>query len=251
MSSAPMNCLAFRRQLAVDPGSRDPVFLAHRDECAGCAEAYARAQAFEQSLRRALAVPVPEGLAERVLLRQTTDQRVTARRSGPGWLALAAAAAVALSLAAGVVGYRYLARPDIGAMSVAHVPGEANALTLQQPLPMEEVLAAFAHDSITLAGAPQPVVYAVNCEVGDSHAVHMVAQADDGPVVVFFYGDRKESQRSDFEHDGMVGRAVPMGQGTLVLVAARPGSFDDLESAWRGSLVGGAVGAHNAAGGGD
>jgi hypothetical protein len=243
-----MNCLAFRRQLAVDPATRDPAFLAHRQECAGCAEACGRADAFEHSLRRALAVPVPEGLAERILLRQTTEQRVTARRSGPGWLAIAAA--VVLSLAAAIVGYRQFARPDIGVMSVAHVPGEADALTLHALLPVAEVRGAFAHDHVALARAPQPGVYAVNCEVGDSHAVHMVAQRDDGPVTVLYFGDRKESRRSDFQHSGMVGRAVPMAQGTLVLVAQQARSFDALEAAWRESLEGGGAGAHNSAAGG-
>ena len=246
--NAPMNCLAFRRQLSLDPGTRDPTFRAHLSECSGCAEAYGRAEAFEQSMRRALAVPVPEGLAERILLRQTTDQRVASRRSGPGWLALAAA--LALSLAAGVMGYRTLARPDIGEMSVAHVPGEPDALTLHALLPVSEVRAAFAHDQVALAGAPQPVVYAVNCEVGDSHAVHMVVQRDEGPVTVLYFGDRKEARRTDFRHAGMSGRAVPMARGTLVLVAQQTRSFDALEAAWRESLEGDGAGAHNAAAGG-
>jgi hypothetical protein len=242
-----MNCLAFRRQLAVDPATRDPAFRAHREECGACAEASARADGFEQSLRRALSIPVPEGLAEHVLLRQTTDQRVTARRAGPGWLALAAA--VVLSLAAGAVGYHYLAPRDLGEMSVAHLPHEPQALTSRAEIPAERVREAFAHYQVALAEAPQRVNYVQNCRVGTSHAVHMVVQRDEGPVTVMFYADRKEAQRSDFRREGMAGRAVPMAQGTLVLLAAQERSFDALEAAWRESLEGGGAAIHNAAAG--
>jgi hypothetical protein len=243
-----MNCLAFRRQLAVDPGTPHEVFRAHRDACAGCAEAYARAATFEQSLRSALAVPVPEGLAERVLLRQTTDQRVEARKASPGWLALAAA--VVLSLAAGALGYHDLAPRDLGAMSIAHLPHEPQALTARGDVPADQVRQAFARYQVALAAAPQPVSYVHNCPVGANHAVHMVVQRDEGPVTVLYYADRKEPQRSEFRRDGMAGRAVPMAQGTLVLLASQERSFDALEAAWRGSLEGGAGLGHNAAAGG-
>jgi hypothetical protein len=39
----------------------------------------------QQRLEVALAVPVPEGLVERILLRQTTDRRVASRSGGPRW----------------------------------------------------------------------------------------------------------------------------------------------------------------------
>ena len=242
-----MNCLAFRRQLAVDPATRDPAFRAHRDECAACAEACARSQAFEQTLRRALAVPTPEGLAERVLLRQTTDQRVATRRSGPSWLAMAAA--VVLSLGAGAIGYHYLAPRDIGEMSVAHLPHEPQALISRADIPAERVREAFTHYQVALAEAPQHVNYVQNCRVGTSHAVHMVVQREEGPVTVMYYADRQEAHRSDFRREGMMGRAVPMAHGTLVLLASQERSFDALEAAWRESLEGGVASSHNAAAG--
>jgi hypothetical protein len=242
-----MNCLAFRRQLAVDPATRDPAFAAHREACAGCAEAHARAEGFEHSLRRALAVPVPDGLAERVLLRQTTDLRVAGRGAGARWLAVAAA--VVLSLTAGVFGYRYLDQRDLGDMSIAHLPHEPQALTARAQVPADEVRQAFAHYQVALAAAPQPVSYVRNCRVGVNHAVHMVVQRDEGPVTVMYFADRHETGRSDFQREGMMGRAVPMAQGTLVLLAAQQRSFDVLEQAWRGSLEGGVAIARNAAAG--
>ena len=87
-----MNCLEFRRQLAVDPKTRDAVFLQHKQECPRCAEAYARAMLFEASLAEAMAVPVPENLAERILFAQATEQRKQARVNRGRWIQYAAAA---------------------------------------------------------------------------------------------------------------------------------------------------------------
>jgi hypothetical protein len=242
-----MNCLAFRRQLGVDPAIRDPEFRAHREGCAACAEAAGRADGFEASLKRALAVPVPEGLVERILLRQTTDRRVASRNGGPRWLALAAA--VVLSVAAGALGYGYLAGRDLGEISVAHLPHEPQALTSRAEIPAERVRAAFADYKVALAEAPQPVNYVHNCRVGVNHAVHMVVQRAEGPVTVLYYADRKEPGRSDFRREGMMGRSVPMAEGTLVLLASQERSFDAIEQAWRESIEGGRADTRNSAAG--
>ena len=89
-----MNCLDFRRRIGAEPRSRDPELLAHRDACKdGCAAFWQRAQRFEDDIEAAMAVPVPEGLADRILLVQATDERrrqVACRRA---WMAMAASAA--------------------------------------------------------------------------------------------------------------------------------------------------------------
>ena len=69
-----MECLEFRRRLGAEPHSRDPQVLAHRETCASCAAAWEKAQRFDRDLQGALDVPVPEGLAERVLLAQATGE---------------------------------------------------------------------------------------------------------------------------------------------------------------------------------
>jgi hypothetical protein len=231
-----MNCLAFRRQLAVDPGTSDPAFHAHREQCAACAEAVQRADAFEQSLRRSLNVAAPEGLADRILLHQTT-----VLRRGPGWATpkwLALAAGLLLTVGAGVLGYTLLLKRDIGELAVAHLPHEPQALTARAEVAEADVRSAFDKYHVALAAAPQAVNYVQNCRVGANHAVHMVVQRAEGPVTVMFFADRHEPWRKSFKHEGMMGRSVPMAEGTLVLLAANDRSFDALEQAWRGSIEG-------------
>jgi hypothetical protein len=51
-----VNCLAFRRQLLIDPQGLKADLTAHSARCAGCARALQRAMAFETSLKAALLI---------------------------------------------------------------------------------------------------------------------------------------------------------------------------------------------------
>ena len=86
-----MDCLEFRRLIGSEPRLTDPAARAHLESCARCQDAYARAQALEARIAGALAVAVPEGLADRVLLAQLTGERQRrAKGFRYGWIALAA-----------------------------------------------------------------------------------------------------------------------------------------------------------------
>lgn len=237
-----MNCLEFRRALATEPATTRADFLAHRDGCSSCAEAASRSSAFEATLRHALEVPPPDGLADAILLRQTTEQRRDAD-GARGRNLLRLAAVLVLGVGAGLFGWRWLGARDIGTLAIAHLPHEPYALTAHGEVASDKVRAAFVRYGVELAAAPAPVDYVQNCRVGANHAVHMVMQRDGGPVTVMYFADRAERNAERYERGGLMVRAVPIGKGTLVLLAAHDLSFDSIEAAWRESLVGPATAA--------
>ena len=91
-----MNCLEFRRLVLTAPRQITAEQQAHLDGCARCAE-FAKSVAHDEAaIEQAMLVPVPEGLAERVLLRHGIR--------GPNrWATLALAAS--LLVAVGVAFY--------------------------------------------------------------------------------------------------------------------------------------------------
>lgn len=233
-----MNCLEFRRRLAAEPGSTADAFLAHRDACPRCAESWSRAQAFEATLTRALAVPVPEGLADRILLRQTTavrQARADTRRVVFQRLAAAVVLGAGLSLVwrHGIAPAQAL--PDL---AVEHLEHEPYALSARAEVDPAQIEAAFVHLGVRLAARPDAVNYLQNCDLGEHRAVHMVVQRAEGPVTVLFVAVAPERTREVFERDGLKGRAVAMGTGTLVLLASHDAGFDSLEARWRTPLAG-------------
>jgi len=231
-----MNCLEFRRQLGIDPQSAGAEFVRHRHDCARCAEASARAAEFEAALRRALSVEPSPQLAESILLAQATQQQRRHRQLRRGSL-FALAASLVLAIGIGV-GMRVEANP-LSAQAVTHLHGELAALGLTTPLPDDEVRAAFATRGIRLAQAPPAgVVYAACCPMGRHRTVHMVMPASNDPVTVIYVVDERLDARNDFARDGWQGRSVPVGRGTLILLARTGAQFDRLEREWRAALQG-------------
>lgn len=233
-----MDCLEFRRQLGSDPRGLDRAGRDHLEGCAFCADATARAQAFDTRLVGALAVPVPDGLADRILLAQLTGARSRERstRRRFAWIALAAAACVALVV--GIVRVQSsTALPDL---VVAHVMGEErDALNLRTPVPVEEVEKAFSDRNVHLAAAvPVNIAYVHECPIGPYKSVHMVMPENGAPVSVVYVVDHRARASEDFHRDGFAGREVPIAQGTLLLLAQSADRFDALEHMWRGALEG-------------
>jgi len=231
-----MNCVEFRRQLAIDPQMTSADFVQHRAECPRCAEAHARALAFEGDLARALNVAAPAQLAEAILLAQTTAER---RRRTNLRRASMFAVAAALVLGIGVVGMRAEAKP-LSVQAVEHLESEQEVLALTAPIAAAEVAATFAKRGVVLKQVPDGISFVAPCPVGASkhRSVHLVMPTTDGPLTVIYVADQKVSAAADFERDGLRGRSLPLGNGTLILLAKSPTEFDRVEALWRAAISG-------------
>ncbi|MEP7098804.1 MAG: DUF3379 family protein [Dokdonella sp.] len=233
-----MDCLEFRRVLGSEPRVVDSAAREHLRSCSFCADATSRAQAFEARLAKSVAVPIPDGLADRILLAQLTGARAQ-RRSGVrrfGWIALAAAASIALAI--GMV--RYQSAPDVLAnLVIAHIDGaEKAALQLRAPIPATAIERAFADRGVRLASVPADVSYVHECPIGNWRSVHMVMPEQGAAVSVLYVVNHPRRSSNDFRRDGMHGREVPIANGTLVLVAQSAAHFDSIEHIWRDAIEG-------------
>ena len=238
-----MDCLEFRRRLGAEPAGRDADFIAHRDACPACAAAWARAQQFERRLADALAVPPPPRLAERMLLAQATGERLARRKYLQRGLALAASAGGAFVLG------RFLGTHDdtesLRALAVAHLPGEAFALGLRQPIPVSAIEQGFINRGVRLAASPpRDVTYVHDCPVGPYRTVHLVMQRGGLPVTVIYVVGHRNRGHDRFERAGWHGTVVPLRAGTLVAMAANPELLSAAVRDWRLSLDGPAAGGH-------
>ncbi len=233
-----MNCLEFRRLLGINPDSGDAAFIAHRESCARCAAAWREAVAFEARLADALALPAPAGLADRIRLTHATGLRSRQRslRARAGWTALAAAACLALVV--GLMRWHASQEPPLDDMVVHHVMGEPAALVSVTPVAPVLVRSEFQRRGVHLAGSPPPVTYLSDCPLGPWHSVHMAMREGNEPVTVIFVTQHREPEQRNFDHGMWQGREVPIGTGTLVLLAQDNASFNALERSWRDAIEG-------------
>src|SRR5438270_15750 len=87
-----MNCLDFHRAKLADPRRLTDEARLHVQACPECAAFASSVDEGERHLAEALASPVPDGLAERIILRS--------RARAPAWRAWAIAAGILLAVAA-------------------------------------------------------------------------------------------------------------------------------------------------------
>lgn len=193
---------------------------------------------FEARLKRALAVPVPADLEQRILLRQTT----VARREAPRRFPAAWRAAAALALALGGVAF-YLAAPKpaqaLPELAVDHtLHHEPYATARTARIAPSQVRALFARGGVLLGEVPPDVQYVNLCDLGPDLSVHFVSRQPAGTVTLYYVPGRMESMRMDFRQDGFMGRSLPLPRGALVMLAASDADFDRLEATWRAALAG-------------
>ena len=237
-----MNCLEFRRAIGTDPRNLDEAADAHRGQCARCNDALQRALGFERTLGAAFALPVPEGLADRLLLAQLTAIRHEPAR--PRWRAWSLAAALMLSIALGAsFGWHWISlnapMPDL---AVAHLAHEPVALSSRAIVAASDVRAMFTALGAPLRHAPGTVHYLMNCALGRHRVAHMVLQRESGPVTAL-YVPRLHEPRQDFSRAGVRGRELPVADGTLILLAASDREFDAIGAQFLGAFAGGDGGA--------
>jgi hypothetical protein len=193
---------------------------------------------FEAQLRRALEVAVPEGLTERILLRQTTAERHAPRLR---WRAPAWRVAAVLALSVAGLGLFLSSAPTVQALpalAVAHTlhhdePGSASRARMAP----SQVRALFARSGVLLGSVPASVSYVNLCELGRDESMHLVSQEPAGPVTVYFVPGRVESARSESSAEGLQVRSLPLGKGSLVMLAATRNDFDAVEAQWRNALA--------------
>lgn len=228
-----MNCVEFRRHLGADPQSNAVEFVRHRAECPRCADAAGRAGEFDRSLLRALNIEAPAQLADSILLAQATAER---RRRATMRRGAIFAIAASLALAVGMVGMRVEAKP-LSAQAVEHLHEEASKLALTADLPPAEIRDAFTQRGLSLHDVPAGISFVGCCPMGKHRTVHMVMPNAADPVTVIYVVDKRVGQREDFQRDGLQGRSVPLGAGTLILLAKSSSTFDHVEAVWSEALA--------------
>lgn len=205
--------------MLADPERPSRDLQAHLAECSMCAGAIERARKTNQTLRAALELPVSEGLADRLLLAQTTRERFRFRRVG-----FALAATVVLSVTVGIA-WQLGVRPVSEAQAleryvVDHIRHEPEALAATDRVPREAVEALLLEYGLELVGSMDDIVFLRRCPTPEGTGVHLVVRTDQGPVTVIYLPRQDLQQRMAVEGDGLAGYVERFRDGALALVGA-------------------------------
>lgn len=213
----PMNCLDFRRAKLSDPNRLSDTALAHQNNCALCRAFARQIDSNEKRLSQALAVPVPEGLADRIVLGATGRKPVSPYRF---W---ALAATVVASVGIGLTWLNRAPtepRYNFAASAIAHVKHEPESFTTINNADPERLATILANFGADLRAPLGTLRYIKLCPVPEGTGWHIVFETEDGLITLMLIPGHRPRGRNLFEEkEGMSALVRAAGQGYYVIVA--------------------------------
>jgi hypothetical protein len=208
-----MNCLEFRRQKLADPRRLAPQTQAHESGCPACTAFAREVDESERALDRALMVPVPEGLTDRIIFQS--------RRPRPAWRAWALAASVLVAVA---LGFSFRDGPTNGneyaRLAIEHVLMEPESFrTMRNPDP-EAFRAVVQKFGGSVKDIPGKIRYLRLCPFGDSLGWHVVFETPEGLATLFLVPGRKPGAVQAASVDEWSAVVHPTARGYYAIVTA-------------------------------
>ncbi|MBM7073093.1 DUF3379 domain-containing protein [Shewanella sp. 202IG2-18] len=203
-----MDDLEFRRKVFSDPNSQEPDFLQAINDNAGRKDTLNSVKALNDRISDALNVDTPDGMAERLILRQQLKQHHIHKRKTGFTLAMAASVAFVAGIAFTLLRN---APVDLTEHAIAHVYHEDVAMSADQDIGFSDLNKQLV-SLVSMKGAhftqqPGEVHYSSYCDFQGVRSLHMVMQGQDGKVTVFIVPEEKrmqfEKSFSDKKYQGM------------------------------------------------
>lgn len=231
-----MNCLTARRHLSANPQARSEDLLAHLAECEACRTLAARLTRNEALLRDAMAIPVPEQLAERILLRNHIHSRRFTHFSRFAWIksllhnlrnthqggfALAASAVLAVALSWSLLGTN--TPSDWSEVVLAHVISEENGQLKPDALVAPDLATVLKNYGLNLAGQLGSVRYVGYCSLPGGRGVHAVVETPDlGEVTLVLPPVGTHAKADATQRNGYAAQMLNINQASIGIVTQHP-----------------------------
>ena len=218
-----MDCLTFRRLKLAVPQAASAAQLQHERTCAACAAFARQIDAFERDLHDVATVPVPDGLAEQIIL----------SLQKPRWLDrsyLALAATVVLAVVASFTFYLAPDRNEVAEAFAAHVASEPEVLRERGSIEPAKLVAAFSRYGGSLAGPVGEVRHLGLCPILGVMAYHIVVQTEYGPATLILLPQTRASTARPLVREGFAVVVLPLQRGSLGILADTPERASKVES---------------------
>jgi hypothetical protein len=223
-----MNCFESRRLLLAAPRQRTDMQEQHLASCEACARLVGELAGLDRGIIKATRLPVPEGLAERILLAR--------RRSGRPWYAVTAAAAllvVTIATMVLVVTVRERDEPMLAGDAVGplHPAVAAISIVLEQepqllkhartldPAVLQERLKSHG---LALKEQGISVLHVGWCQLAGRECEHLVLATPEGHVSLFLMADERPSARVIVADRRMTALLSPAPSGAYIVIAESP-----------------------------
>jgi len=229
-----MDELEFRRRTIAQPNELDKELLEFANSSPDRQQFLNENKTFDKQLNDALDIPVPDNLAERIILNTSLKEKarkdefeqknsVIDSRFKFDRVYLAFAASFVIAVSAFMFSTEQNLNHAAGEHALAHVYHELNALNKTQPISLQTVNEKLALLGGQLNDLPGKVTYVNFCDFQGEKGIHLVFESDFGPMTVFIVpSDNKvfEIGSGDFSDSRYVGHISRGKQADTVLIAS-------------------------------
>ena len=217
-----MNCLEFRRRLLIDPHDHTAAFLRHKQECVPCALETERIETLDEQIDRAVKVDIPEGLASRIILKQSFEKHPKTRAS----LSLALAASVLFAVSViGWLGYRWPISDSVDGYTalqtavMEHIDDELAYLQVDYDVSPQAVRMFLKNIGADLRkDLSQRVRYAGNCSIRRNTGAHLVFTGTKGPITVLIMPKERLIEPIAVKSPYFDGVILPLARGSMAII---------------------------------
>ena len=215
-----MDDLQFRRSILADPTSQDDDISAAQNADPAKKKLADELCLFDEKLKQAMKVPVPENLAEKLLLRQTLASHQQNKRKSRIHLALAASVAIIAGL---VVNYLQFSNSynNLGDYALAHVYHEQDVFSNDDNTRVS--LASLNKKMTTFNGnfsnSMGELISADYCRFDGMKSLHLVFKGVTDVVTVFVVPKEKHLAFTDKFSDGKLnGESLGFDQANILVI---------------------------------
>lgn len=226
-----MDDLTFRRTIYADPNCQDKAVLEAAAADPAKQEFWNELKSLENRMQGASKVSVPDGMAHRLLLRQSIKQHATRKKRTRVHLALAAS--FAFVAGATFTLWQQTAEIDLGQHALAHVYHEADgfALKVNGDVSLTDVNEDLTELGAQLAQNVGRIYFATFCRFDKVKSYHMVFEGEHGKVTVFLVPREERYRPIDrFSDDRLYGETLTLQNAHLIMVGEKGDAFDTLKS---------------------
>lgn len=226
-----MDDLQFRRAIYADPNCKDEAVKQAAADDPAKQEFWNELKQLDLALVKASNVDVPEGLANKLILKQSMQRHVVDKRKTRVHLALAASIAFVFGVSFTV--WQQQRVIDLSEHALAHVYHEYDGFALKSEgnVGLGKVNAQLASIGTQITDKISRVYFANFCTFEGVKSYHMVMQGENGKVSVFVLPrNAKHSSVAEFSDGKMHGETLEFDNTRLIMVGEQGQSFDELKS---------------------
>jgi Protein of unknown function (DUF3379) len=220
-----MDDLEFRRRAYAEPDCQDDKFLAKKNASKESKTFVGDLQAFNYQIKDAMNTPVPEGLAERIILNQTLVQHAQKKQGVKVIFSLVASVSIVFAL---VFTFLFTSNIDLEQEVFAHIYEELNHLNEQQHNDIHHVNNLLKSFGGTVNIEIGEVNYLGSCNIANKKGVHMVLAGEKGPVTIMMLPNINIGNKQSISDGRFKGSIIPATKGSIVIVGEKGESLEEI-----------------------